>query len=93
VRMVGAHTPCGRSARARAFRSSALCLRFYLSCRLLVCEVLSRAERNGRKTRVSASEVGMASNFMPFEADGKYNRVFDMADEGAEGAPLARAFS
>ena len=89
MRMVGAHTPCGRSARARAFRSSALCLRFCL----LVCEVLSRAERNGRKTRVSASEVGMASNFMQFEADGKYNRVFDMADEGAEGAPLARAFS
>ena len=27
---------------------------------------------------------GLESNFMPFEADGRYNRVFDMAEEGIE---------
>ena len=25
------------------------------------------------------------SNFMQFEADGRYNRVFDLAEEGVEG--------
>jgi hypothetical protein len=31
------------------------------------------------------------SNFMPYEADGRYNRVFDLADEGQEGSPLVHA--
>ncbi len=49
--------------------------------------MLSRTER----VRFERLREPVWSNFMPFEEDGRYNRVFDLADEGQEGSPVVDA--
>jgi hypothetical protein len=36
--------------------------------------------------RIGRDEIAVESNAMQYEEDGRYNRVFDLAEEGLEGS-------
>jgi len=40
------------------------------------------------RSKDTKMSTGFESNFMQFEADGRYNRVFDLAEEGVEGLQI-----